>query len=569
MAEYCYVMKGMTKVIPGGKEVLSNVWLSFLPGAKIGVIGPNGAGKSTLLRIMAGVDTEFEGEAWSARGYSVGYLPQEPDLDESKDVRGNVLDGLGELPLLVERYNDLAMKLAEPLDDDEMQRVMDQMAEAQDAIDAADAWDLDRTIEIAMDALRVPDADADVTTLSGGERRRVALCRLLLSKPDILLLDEPTNHLDAETVSWLQRHLQAYKGMVVAITHDRYFLDEVAEWILELDRGNYYPFEGNYSGWLEQKQQRLAQEEKEESARQRQLAEEADWVKATPQGRRKKAKARVSAYEQLLTKDRPKQVTKPVIMVPDGPRLGDVVVDVDGVSKGYGDKLLYEDLSFKLPPGGIVGIIGPNGAGKTTLMRMIVTAAGEARPEEVTEPDDGSVRIGDTVVLSYVDQSRADLAADKTVFEEITGGGDWVQLGPTEMASRAYVAAFGFKGGDQQKKVGSCSGGERNRIHLAKLLQNEANLLLLDEPTNDLDVDTLRGLEEALLEFAGCAVITSHDRWFLDKVATHILAFEGDSEAIWFEGSFSEYEEDLVKRKGEEALNPTRIKYKPLQRRTG
>jgi energy-dependent translational throttle protein EttA len=569
MAEYCYVMKGMTKVIPGGKEVLSNVWLSFLPGAKIGVIGPNGAGKSTLLRIMAGVDTEFEGEAWSARGYSVGYLPQEPELDESKDVRGNVLDGLGELPLLVERYNDLAMKLAEPLDDDEMQRVMDQMAEAQDAIDAADAWDLDRTIEIAMDALRVPDADADVTTLSGGERRRVALCRLLLSKPDILLLDEPTNHLDAETVSWLQRHLQAYKGMVVAITHDRYFLDEVAEWILELDRGNYYPFQGNYSGWLEQKQQRLAQEEKEESARQRQLAEEADWVKATPQGRRKKAKARVSAYEQLLTKDRPKQVTKPVIMVPDGPRLGDVVVDVDGVSKGYGDKLLYEDLSFKLPPGGIVGIIGPNGAGKTTLMRMIVTAAGEARPEEVTEPDDGSVRIGDTVVLSYVDQSRADLAADKTVFEEITGGGDWVQLGPTEMASRAYVAAFGFKGGDQQKKVGSCSGGERNRIHLAKLLQNEANLLLLDEPTNDLDVDTLRGLEEALLEFAGCAVITSHDRWFLDKVATHILAFEGDSEAIWFEGSFSEYEEDLVKRKGEEALNPTRIKYKPLQRRTG
>jgi energy-dependent translational throttle protein EttA len=569
MAEYCYVMKGMTKVIPGGKEVLSNVWLSFLPGAKIGVIGPNGAGKSTLLRIMAGVDTEFEGEAWSARGYSVGYLPQEPELDESKDVRGNVLDGLGELPLLVERYNDLAMKLAEPLDDDEMQRVMDQMAEAQDAIDAADAWDLDRTIEIAMDALRVPDADADVTTLSGGERRRVALCRLLLSKPDILLLDEPTNHLDAETVSWLQRHLQAYKGMVVAITHDRYFLDEVAEWILELDRGNYYPFQGNYSGWLEQKQQRLAQEEKEESARQRQLAEEAEWVKATPQGRRKKAKARVSAYEQLLTKDRPKQVTKPVIMVPDGPRLGDVVVDVDGVSKGYGDKLLYEDLSFKLPPGGIVGIIGPNGAGKTTLMRMIVTAAGEARPEEVTEPDDGSVRIGDTVVLSYVDQSRADLAADKTVFEEITGGGDWVQLGPTEMASRAYVAAFGFKGGDQQKKVGSCSGGERNRIHLAKLLQNEANLLLLDEPTNDLDVDTLRGLEEALLEFAGCAVITSHDRWFLDKVATHILAFEGDSEAIWFEGSFSEYEEDLVKRKGEEALNPTRIKYKPLQRRTG
>ncbi len=569
MAEYCYVMKGMTKVIPGGKEVLSNIWLSFLPGAKIGIIGPNGVGKSTLLRIMAGVDTEIEGEAWSAQGYSVGYLPQEPDLDESKDVRGNVMEGLGELPGLVERYNDLAAKLAEPMDDDEMQRVMDQMAEAQDAIDAADAWDLDRAIEIAMDALRVPDGDASVDTLSGGERRRVALCRLLLSKPDILLLDEPTNHLDAETVGWLQRHLRDYKGMVVAITHDRYFLDEVAEWILELDRGQYYPFEGNYSGWLEQKRKRLQQEEKEESSRQRQLAEESDWVKASPQGRRKKAKARVQAYEQLLNKDRPKQVTKPIIMIPDGPRLGDVVVDAEGVAKAFGDKLLYDELSFRLPPGGIVGIIGPNGAGKTTLMRMIVTAAGEAREGEVTEPDEGSLRVGDTVKLSYVDQSRADLAADKTVFEEITGGLDWVQIGPTEMASRAYVAAFGFKSGDQQKKVGSCSGGERNRIHLAKLLQQEANLLLLDEPTNDLDVDTLRALEEAMLEFAGCAVITSHDRWFLDRVATHILAFEGDSEAVWFEGSFSEYEEDLVKRKGEDALNPTRIKYRPLQRRTG
>ena len=569
MAEYCYVMKGMTKVLPGGKEVLSNVWLSFLPGAKIGVIGPNGTGKSTLLRIMAGEDTDTEGEHWAANGYSVGYLPQEPQLDETKDVRGNVMEGLGELPGLVERYNELAMTMAEPMDDDEMQRVMDQMAAAQDKIDAADAWDLDRTIEIAMDALRVPDADADVTTLSGGERRRVALCRLLLSKPDILLLDEPTNHLDAETVGWLQRHLQAYAGMVVAVTHDRYFLDEVAEWILELDRGGYYPYEGNYSGWLEQKRTRLAQEEKEESARQRQLAEESEWVKQTPQGRRKKAKARVSAYEQLLTKDRPKQVTKPVIMIPDGPRLGDIVVDAEAVTKGYGDRLLYEDLSFKLPPGGIVGIIGPNGAGKTTLMRMIVTEAGEARGDEETHPDEGALRVGDTVALSYVDQSRADLAADKTVFEEITGGMDWVQLGTTEMASRAYVAAFGFKSGEQQKKVGSCSGGERNRIHLAKLLQNEANLLLLDEPTNDLDVDTLRGLEEALLEFAGCAVITSHDRWFLDRVATHILAFEGDSEAVWFEGSFSEYEQDLVRRKGEDALNPTRIKYKPLERRVG
>jgi energy-dependent translational throttle protein EttA len=560
VAEYCYVMKGMTKVVPGGKEVLSNVWLSFLPGAKIGVIGPNGTGKSTLLRIMAGVDTEVEGEAWAAKGYTVGYLPQEPELDPSKNVRHNILDGLGELPELLERYHELTDKLSEPLDDDEMQRVLDQLGTAQDAIDAADAWDLDRTIEIAMDALRVPDADADVTVLSGGERRRVALCRLLLSKPDILLLDEPTNHLDAETVSWLQRHLKDYTGMVVAVTHDRYFLDEVAEWILELDRGGYYPFEGNYSGWLEQKRKRLEQEEREESARQRQLAEEEEWVKATPQGRRKKAKARVSAYEQLLNKDRPKQVTKPVIMIPDGPRLGDVVVDADGISKGYDDRLLYEDLSFKLPPGGIVGVIGPNGAGKTTLMRMIV---GEE------SPDEGDLRVGDTVTISYVDQSRQDLAASKTVFEEITGGGDWVRLGSTEMASRAYVAAFGFKGGDQQKPVGSCSGGERNRIHLAKLLQNEANLLLLDEPTNDLDVDTLRALEEALLEFAGCAVITSHDRWFLDKVATHILAFEGDSEAYWFEGSFSEYEEDLVRRKGEDALNPTRIKYKPLQRRVG
>ncbi len=443
------------------------------------------------------------------------------------------------------------------------------MSTVQDKIDAADAWDLDRHIEIAMDALRVPDGDADVSVLSGGERRRVALCRLLLSKPDILLLDEPTNHLDAETVAWLQRHLSDYAGMVVAVTHDRYFLDEVAEWILELDRGSYYPFQGNYSGWLEQKRDRLAQEEREESARQRQLAEEAEWVKQSPQGRRTKAKARIQAYEALLHKDRPRQVTKPIIMIPDGPRLGDVVVDVDDVAKGYGDRLLYEDLSFKLPPGGIVGIIGPNGAGKTTLMRMIVTAAGDARDGEETVPDEGSVRVGETVELSYVDQSRADLDPAKTVFEEITGGLDWVQIGTTEMASRAYVAAFGFKSGEQQKPVGKCSGGERNRIHLAKLLQNEANLLLLDEPTNDLDVDTLRGLEEALLEFAGCAVITSHDRWFLDKVATHILAFEGDSEAVWFPGSYSEYEADLVKRKGEDALNPTRIKYRPLTRRTG
>jgi energy-dependent translational throttle protein EttA len=569
LAEYCYVMKGLTKTVPGGKEVLSNIWLSFLPGVKIGVIGPNGSGKSTLMKIMAGVDQEFEGEAWPARGVSIGYLPQEPELDPDKTVRENVLEGLGELGGLVPHYNLLAAKLAEPLDDDEMTKVIEEMGVVQDAIDAADAWDLDRTIEVAMDALRVPDAE-DVTVLSGGEKRRAALCRLLLSKPDILLLDEPTNHLDAESVAWLQRTLQDYAGMVVSITHDRYFLDEVAEWILEIDRGKGYPFEGNYSGWLEQKRERLRQEEREESAQQRQLAEEADWVKQSPQGRRTKAKARVQAYETMLNRERPKQVTKPQIMIPDGPRLGSVVVEADDVLKGFGDKLLYEGLTFSLPPGGIVGIIGPNGAGKTTLFNMIVTAAGQAELLEAPQtPDEGELRVGDTVALSYVDQSRAALDADNSVFEEITGGMDWVQLGKTEMASRAYVAAFGFKGGEQQKNIGSCSGGERNRVHLAKLLQNEANLLLLDEPTNDLDVDTLRALEEAILDFAGCAVITSHDRWFLDRVATHILAFEGDSEVTWFPGGYSEYEEDLKARKGEEALNPTRIKYRPLTRRTG
>lgn len=568
MAEYVYVMKGLSKTVPGGKQVLENIWLSFLPGAKIGVIGPNGAGKSTLLRIMAGVDTEFDGEAWPAKQVTVGYLPQEPDLDPSKSVRQNVLEGLGEVAGLVDRFNGLTARLVEPMDDDEMQRIYDEMAEVQDAIDAADAWDLDRTIEVAMDALRVPDAD-DVTVLSGGERRRAALCRLLLSKPDLLLLDEPTNHLDAETVAWLQRHLKDYAGTVVAITHDRYFLDEVAEWILEVDRGKGYPFEGNYSGWLEQKRARLAQEEREESARQRQLAEEADWVRQTPQGRRAKAKARVQAYETLLNQERPKQITKPVIMIPNGQRLGSVVVEAEGVVKGFGDRLLYEDLTLSLPPGGIVGVIGPNGAGKTTLFRMIVTAAGHADllADGPEEPNEGTLRVGDTVTLSYVDQSRAHLDAQRSVFEEITGGGDWVRLGATEMASRAYVAAFGFKGGDQQKPVGSCSGGERNRIHLAKLLQNEANLLLLDEPTNDLDVDTLRSLEEALLEFAGCAVITSHDRWFLDKVATHILAFEGDSQVVWYPGGYSEYEDDLRRRRGDDALNPTRIRYKPLTRR--
>jgi energy-dependent translational throttle protein EttA len=567
MAEYVYVMKGLSRTVPGGKKVLDDIWLSFLPGAKIGVIGPNGAGKSTLMRIMAGVDTEFDGEAWPGKGVRVGYLPQEPELDETRNVRENVMDALSGQLALIEEYNALTMRLAEPMDDDAMQKVYDRMAVVQDAIDAADAWDVERTVEIAMDALRVPDGDADVRTLSGGERRRVALCRLLLTRPDLLLLDEPTNHLDADTVGWLQRHLNDYPGTVIAITHDRYFLDEVAGWILEVDRGRGYPYEGNYSGWLEQKRARLAKEEKEESARQKQLAEEAEYVKQTPQGRRTRARARVAAYETLLNAERPKQVTKPVIMIPPGPRLGNVVVEADGIAKGFGDRLLYEGLSFSLPPGAIVGIIGPNGAGKTTLFRMIATAAGVAQGDDVITPDAGTLRVGDTVVLSYVDQSRAGLDATKSVFEEITGGGDWVQLGRTEMASRAYCAAFGFVGSEQQKPVGSCSGGERNRIQLAKLLQEEANLLLLDEPTNDLDVDTLRSLEEAVLDFAGCVVVTSHDRWFLDRVATHILAFEGDSEVTWFPGGYTEYVEDLRRRKGDDALNPTRVRYKPLTRR--
>jgi energy-dependent translational throttle protein EttA len=567
VAEYVYVMKGLSKTVPGGKKILDDIWLSFLPGAKIGVIGPNGSGKSSLMRIMAGVDTEFDGEAWPGKGVSVGYLPQEPELDETRTVRENVMDALAGPVALIEEYNALTMQLAEPMGDDAMQKVYDRMAVVQDAIDAADAWDVERTVEIAMDALRVPDGDADVRTLSGGERRRVALCRLLLTKPDLLLLDEPTNHLDADTVGWLQRHLNEYPGTVIAITHDRYFLDEVAGWILEVDRGRGYPFEGNYSGWLEQKRARLAKEEKEESSRQKQLAEEAEYVKQTPQGRRTRARARVAAYETLLNAERPKQVTKPIIMIPPGPRLGNIVVEAEGIAKGFGDRLLYDDLSFALPPGAIVGIIGPNGAGKTTLFRMIATAAGAAQGDDVITPDEGTLRVGETVVLSYLDQSRAGLDASKSVFEEITGGGDWVQLGKTEMASRAYCAAFGFIGSEQQKPVGSCSGGERNRIQLAKLLQEEANLLLLDEPTNDLDVDTLRSLEEAVLDFAGCVVVTSHDRWFLDRVATHILAFEGDSEVTWFPGGYSEYAEDLQRRKGADALNPTRVRYKPLTRR--
>jgi ATP-binding cassette ChvD family protein len=555
--EYQYVMKGLTKVVPPNKEVLRDISLSFFAGAKIGVIGPNGAGKSSLLRIMAGVDTDFEGEAWPGHGVTVGYLPQEPELDPAKDVRGNVMDGVAETAQLVERFNELSAKMAESLDDDEMQKVYEEFADVSDRMDAAGAWDLDRRIEVAMDALRVPDGQTDVSILSGGERRRVALCRLLLSRPDLLLLDEPTNHLDAESVAWLEHHLEDYPGTVVAVTHDRYFLDNVAGWILELDRGRGIPFRGNYSGWLEQRKERLRQEEKQESARQKTLARELEWAQSSPQARQAKNKARLQAYESLLAQEAPERVGTAEITIPNGQRLGDVVVDADRVSKGYQDRLLIDDLTFTLPPGGILGVVGPNGAGKTTLARMMVGQE---------EPDTGQLRLGETVELAYVDQHRDTLDPDKTVFEEITGDVDYLQLGDREVAARAYVASFNFKGPDQQKKVGDCSGGERNRIHLAKLVRRGGNLVLLDEPTNDLDVDTLRSLEEALLAFAGSAVVISHDRWFLDRVATHILAFEGDSGVVFRQGGYTDYEEDRRQRLGAEADQPTRIKYKPLVR---
>jgi energy-dependent translational throttle protein EttA len=548
-SQYIFTMYKLSRTHPPDKQVLKDISLSFLPDAKIGVLGLNGSGKSTLLRIMAGVDKEYRGEAQLAPGATVGLLEQEPHLDESKDVRGNVEDGVAETRALLDRFNELAANYSD--------ETADEFARLQERIDAADAWNLDSQLDQAMDALRLPPPDADVAKLSGGERRRVALCRLLLSAPDLLLLDEPTNHLDAESVAWLERHLEDYKGTVVAVTHDRYFLDNVAGWILELDRGHGIPFRGNYSSWLEQKQARLAQEERSETARQRTIARELEWVRTNPKGRRTKSKARLANYERLLAEERNVKLDQVQIHIPAGQRLGGKVIEADDVRKGFGDRLLIEDLSFDLPPAGIVGVIGANGAGKTTLFRMIV---GEEKP------DDGAIKLGDTVDLAYVDQSRDALDPDKTVWEEISEGYDNIKVGDREMNSRAYVAGFNFKGSDQQKKVGSLSGGERNRVHLAKLLRRGGNVLLLDEPTNDLDVDTLRALEEALLAFPGCAVIISHDRWFLDRVATHVLAFEGDSQVTWFEGNFEAYEEWRHERLGAEADRPHRITYKKLTR---
>jgi len=554
--EFVYTMYKLRKAV-ADRVLLDDVTLAFFPGAKIGVLGPNGAGKSTLLRIMAGLDTEFTGDAKAMPGVRVGFLPQEPQLDAAKTVLGNVEEGVAETRALLTEFEELAARFAEPMDDEQMQKLLDRQSAVQDRIDHANAWELDRQLEIAMDALRLPPPEADVATLSGGERRRVALCRLLLQKPDLLLLDEPTNHLDAESVAWLERHLKDYPGTVVAVTHDRYFLDNIAGWILELDRGRGIPFEGNYTGWLEQKQARMATEEKQASARQRTLDRELDWIRMSPRARQAKSKARISAYEQLRGEEADRAPESVEIAIPPGPRLGDLVVEAIDLSKAYGERLLIDDLDFTLPAGGIVGVIGANGAGKTTLFRMIVGQE---------HPDAGTLRIGETVQLAYVDQSHDALDAAKNVFEEISQGDDRIKVGKREIAARAYVASFGFKGSDQQKKVGVLSGGERNRLHLAKMIRRGGNVLLLDEPTNDLDVDTLRALEDALIGFAGCVVVITHDRWFLNRIATHILAFEGDSHVEWFEGNYQDYDADLHRRRGTDADQPHRLKFKPLAR---
>lgn len=555
--QYVFVMQNLTKVFPGGKELFKGITLSFLPGAKIGVLGVNGAGKSTLLKIMAGVDKEFNGEAWAADGVKVGYLEQEPKLNPDKNVIENIMDGLGETRDLLREFEEVSAKFAEPMSDEEMNALIEKQAELQEKIDACNGWDLERTIQIAMDTLRCPPADADVTKLSGGEKRRVALCRLLLQKPDMLLLDEPTNHLDAESVAWLEQHLKDYKGTVVMVTHDRYFLDNVTGWILELDRGQGIPYEGNYSSWLEQKQKRLEQEAREETARQKTLANELEWIQKNPKARQAKSKARINAYDELLSQAVKDKITHAYINIPMTERLGDLVIEANHLTKAFGDKVLIDDLSFKIPKGAIVGIIGPNGAGKTTLFKMIT---GQEKP------DSGEIRIGETVDLGYVDQTRDELNSDKTVWEEISDGLDIIELGKKQMPSRAYVGQFNFKGSDQQKKVGQLSGGERNRVHLAKMLRKGANVIMLDEPTNDLDVDTLRSLEEGIMNYPGCVLVTSHDRWFLDRLATHILAYEDEGHVEWFEGNFEEYEKDKRRRLGDEACRPHRLKYKKLER---
>lgn len=557
MPQIIYTLKGLSKIHPPSKEVLKNIYLSFYDDAKIGIIGINGSGKSTLLKIMAGIDTDFAGEAFIGEGKSVGYLAQEPELDPTKTVKENIMEGLKETANLLKEFEEISMKFGEEMSDEQMEKLLARQSEIQERIEASGAWELDRKIEVAMDALRCPPADSAVTHLSGGEKRRVALCQLLLSQPDLLLLDEPTNHLDAESVAWLEKHLKEYKGSVVLITHDRYFLDNVVGWILELDRGQGIPWEGNYSSWLEQKQKRLEHESKQETRRQKELARELEWIRQSPKARQAKSKARISSYESLLAQDTAEKIRDLEIFIPPGPRLGDVVIEAQGVSKAYGDKLLFENLNFRLPKGGIVGVIGPNGAGKSTLFKLIT---GQEKP------DSGTFKVGETVKLGYVDQSRGDLDANKSIFEEITGGTDNVLLGTKEVPARGYVSKFGFSGNDQQKKVGNLSGGERNRVHLAKMLKSGGNVILLDEPTNDLDVGTLRALEEGLENFGGCAVVISHDRWFLDRIATHILAFEGDSHVEWFEGNYQDYEADKRRRLGSAADEIRSIKYKTLTR---